>query len=82
MEWQVILALTLAVPLMLFPAVLAWYMVVGCGYTVLRRGTKKLSCAVNADCPMQPLLTDERKIVWRRYPKGYICAGGECLPSA
>ena len=82
MEWPVILALTLTIPLILFPAGLAWYIVVGCGYTVLRRGTKKLSCSVNADCPMQPLITYERKIVWQRYSKGYIRAGGECLPSA
>ena len=82
MEWPVILALTLSIPLILFPAGLAWYLVVGCGYTVLRRGTKKLSCPVNADCQMQPLETDERKIVWQRYSKGYVCASGECLPSA
>jgi len=51
MEWPVILALTLTIPLMLFPAGLAWYMVAGCGYRVLRRGAKKAICSVNADCP-------------------------------
>jgi len=82
MEWQVILALTLTMPLILFPVAYVWYLNGVGAYRVLRRGTKKLSSSVNADCPMQPLLTDERKIVWRRYPKGYICAGGECIPSA
>jgi len=65
MEWQVILAAALTIPIMLFQAGLVWYLVIGCGYTVLRRGTKKLSCSVNTDCP-----------------KGYICDGGECIPSS
>jgi len=82
MEWQVILAAALTIPFILFPAGLVLYLAIGCAYTILRRGTKKLNSSVNADCPMQPLLTDERKIVWQRYPKGYICAGGECIPSS
>jgi len=62
MEWSVILALTLTIPLMLFPAGLAWYMVAGCGYTVLRKGAKKLSCSVNADCPPGHTCVDGRCI--------------------
>ena len=51
MEWQVVLALTLTIPLMLFPVAYVWYLN-GVGvYRVLRRGAKKLSCSVNADCP-------------------------------
>ena len=51
MEWQGILALALTIPFMLFPAGLVLYLAIGCGYTILRKGTKKLSCSVNTDCP-------------------------------
>jgi len=65
MEWQVILAAALTIPFILFPAGLVLYLAIGCAYTILRRGTKKLSCSVNTDCP-----------------EGYICDGGECIPSS
>jgi hypothetical protein len=65
MEWQGILALALTIPFMLFPAGVALYLTIKGGYTILRRGIKKLSCSVNADCP-----------------EGYICDGGECIPSS
>jgi hypothetical protein len=51
MEWQGILALVLTIPFILFPAGLALYLAIGCGYAILGRSTKKLSCSVNADCP-------------------------------
>jgi hypothetical protein len=65
MEWQVILAAALTIPFILFPAGFVLYLAIGCTYTILRRGTKKLGCSVNTDCP-----------------KGYICDGGECIPSS
>jgi hypothetical protein len=51
MEWQGILALVFTIPFMLFPAGLVLYIAIKGGYTILGRGTKKLSCSVNADCP-------------------------------
>ena len=36
MEWQVIVALVVAVPIILFPVVLIWYMNIGGIYTAIK----------------------------------------------
>ena len=67
MEWQIIVALALTIPLVLVPLGLVSYISVGGIYkTVLRRGKtiRELSCAIDADCP-----------------QGYMCVGGTCVPA-
>ena len=41
MEWQVILALVLVIPVILVPAVLVWYLNVSGLYTVIRETQKR-----------------------------------------
>ncbi len=41
MEWQVILALILAIPIILVPAVFIWYLNVSGLYTVIRETQKR-----------------------------------------
>ena len=41
MEWQVILALVLAIPVILVPAVLVWYLNVSGTFTVIRETRKR-----------------------------------------
>ena len=41
MEWQVILALVLAIPIILIPAALAWYLNVSGIFTVIRETRKR-----------------------------------------
>ena len=67
MEWQIIVALALTIPLVLVPLGFVSYLSFGGIYkTVLRRGKtiKGLGCAIDADCP-----------------QGYMCVGGTCVPA-
>ncbi|MBA7481807.1 hypothetical protein ES707_17284 [subsurface metagenome] len=41
MEWQVILALVLVIPIILFPVVLIWYLNAGGVYTAIKEGRLK-----------------------------------------
>ena len=41
MEWQIILALVLAIPVILFPAAFAWYLNVSGIFTVIRETRKR-----------------------------------------
>ena len=41
MEWQIILALVLAIPVILIPAALAWYLNVSGIFTVIRETRKR-----------------------------------------
>ena len=41
MEWQVILALVIAIPIILFPAAFVWYLNVSGTYTVIRETQKR-----------------------------------------
>ena len=41
MEWQFILALVLAIPVILFPAALIWYLNVSGTYTVIRETQRR-----------------------------------------
>jgi hypothetical protein len=67
MEWQIIVALALAIPLFLVPLGLVSYISVGGIYKALLRRGKTiigLTCAIDADCP-----------------QGYKCVGGNCVPA-
>lgn len=41
MEWEFILALIIAIPIILFPAAFVWYTNIGGLYTVLKNAWKK-----------------------------------------
>ena len=41
MEWQVVLALAIAIPIILFPAAFVWYLSVGGIYAAVREAAKK-----------------------------------------
>ena len=45
MEWQVIVALVLAVPIMLLPVVLVWYLTLGGMYAAAREARKQKTLA-------------------------------------
>ena len=42
MEWQVVLALMIAIPIILFPAAFIWYLNIGGIYTAIREGKLKV----------------------------------------
>jgi hypothetical protein len=66
MEWQVILAAALTIPFILFPAGFVSYLAIGGTYSTILRRGIK-----KLSCSVN---TD--------CPKGYICVGGECIPSS
>ena len=41
MEWQIILALILAVPIILFPAAFVWYLNIGGIYTAIKEARER-----------------------------------------
>ena len=43
MEWQVILALALAIPVILFPVAFVWYLNIGGIYTAIKEAREKLA---------------------------------------
>jgi hypothetical protein len=71
MEWGTVIALVIAVPFLLFPVALIWYITGGGIYQAIRRAREKstqtlenLACSVDADCA-----------------PGYACVNGYCVPA-
>ncbi len=60
MEWPVILALVLGIPLILFPAAFIWYLNVSGLYTVIREPQKR---RVTRERRMRELRTAEEAVI-------------------
>jgi Cys-rich repeat protein len=65
MEWQLVLALAMGIPLVLLPVAFVAYLTVG-GYVAMpgTRKEKAAQCSVDADCG-----------------PGFVCKKGTCVPS-
>ena len=66
MEWQIILALVLAVPIILFPVAYVWYLNIGGIYTAIREARQKKAgreVGIRAVAEEQPA---ERELVGTR----------------
>lgn len=66
MEWHVILAGVLTIPFILFPVGFVSYLAIGGTYSTIFRKGMK-----KLGCSVNA-----------DCPKGYICVGGECIPSS
>ena len=55
LEWQIVLALVLAIPVVLIPAAIVWYLVIGGVFNLARAGCEKRQAARNlAVVPAKP----------------------------
>ena len=72
MEWEIILALTIGMLVVLLPVAFIWYLNIGGIYKGVKsarvakqfeKSLSNLTCSVDIDCPL-----------------GYVCLGGRCVP--
>ncbi len=49
MEWQIVIALIIAIPVILFPAAFVWYLNVGGIYTAVKEARAKKAAREKAD---------------------------------
>ena len=67
MEWQVILALVLVIPILLFPVVFVWYLNIGGIYALIREARRKKAAREEGTRTVAEEHRDERELVGTRH---------------